>query len=133
MTQVYGNARLTNGNGTNFWDQFIATAVLVASMSGVCIYINVYIHIEVLNSNMINSSFSHIKSEYICIFHLPGGQGQRDWLQFSVWLRGQQCGSNYNTRIQYIFVDRSAQPKHDASALHPLHPDAKLDRKIYNR
>ena len=100
MTQAYGNARLTNGNGTNFRDQFIATAVLVASMSGVCIYINIYIHIEVLNSNMINSSFSHINLEYICIFQLPGGQGQCDWLQFTVQLGGQQCGSNYNTRIQ---------------------------------
>ena len=138
MTQAYGNVQLTNGNGTNFWDQFITTTVLVAS--GVCMYINVYIHIEVLNSNMINLSFSHINSEYICISQLPGDQGQCDWLQFSVWLGGQQCGSNYNTRIQYIFiersVDRSARPKHDASALHPLHPDAynaKLDRKIYNR
>ena len=103
-------------------------------------HINVYIHIEVLNSNMINSSFSHINLEYICIFQSPGGQGQYDWLQFSVRLGGQQCGSNYNTRIQYIFiersVDRSARPKHDASALHPLHPDAyntKLDRKIHNK
>ena len=57
-----------------------------------------------------------------------------------VQLGGQQCGSNYNTRIQHVFIersaDRSAQPKHDASALHPLHPDqydAKLDRKIYNK
>ena len=41
-----------------------------------------------------------------------------------------------NTRIQYVFVERSARPKHDASALHRLHPeeyDVKLDRKIYNK
>ena len=89
---------------------------------------------------MINSSFSHINSEYICILQSPGGQGQCDWQQFLVQLRGKQCGSNYNTRIQYVFiersVDRSAQPKHDVSALHLLHPDAydtKLDRKIYNK
>ena len=77
---------------------------------------------------MINSSFSHINSEYICIFQSQGGQGQCDWLQLLVWLGGQQCGSNYNTRILHVFVersvDRSAQPKHDASALHPLHPHA---------
>ena len=83
MTQAHGNGRLTNGNGTNFWDQFVTTVVLVASMSGVCIYKNIYIHIEVLNSNMINSSFSHINSEYICIFQSPG---QCDWLQFMVRL-----------------------------------------------
>ena len=40
MTQVYGNAQLTNGNGTNFWDQMVATAVLVASMSTVCTHVN---------------------------------------------------------------------------------------------
>ena len=43
MTQAFGNAQLTNGNGTNFWDQMVATAVLVASMSRVCIHINVNI------------------------------------------------------------------------------------------
>ena len=85
---------------------------------------------------MINSSVSHINLEYICIFQLPGGQGQRDWLQFLVQLRGQQYGSNYNTRIQYVFIERSARPKLDASTLHPLHPDAynaNLDRKIFDR
>ena len=70
------------------------------------------------------------------MFQSPSGQGQHDWLQFSVKLRGQQCGSNYNTRIQYIFVERSLDSKRDTSALHPLYPDeydAKLDRKIYDR
>ena len=49
MTQAYGNAQLTNGNGTNFWDQMVATAVLVASMSRVCTHVN--FHTEVLNTN----------------------------------------------------------------------------------
>ena len=49
MTQTYGNAQLTNGNGTNFWDQMVATAVLVASMSRVCTHVN--FHTEVLNTN----------------------------------------------------------------------------------
>ena len=51
MTQALGNVRLTNGNGTNFWDQMVTTAVLVAAMSRVCIHININIHIEVLNTN----------------------------------------------------------------------------------
>ena len=70
------------------------------------------------------------------MFQSPSGQGQHDWLQFSVRLKGQQCGSNYNTRIQYVFIERSLDSKWDTSALHPLHPDeydAKLDRKIYDR
>ena len=62
MTQAFGNARLTNGNGTNFWDQMVTTAVLVASMSRVYIHINVNIHIEVLNTNtyQYDKFFSHI-------------------------------------------------------------------------
>ena len=62
MTQAFGNAQLTNGNGTNFWDQMVATAVLVASSSRVCIHINVNIHIEVLNTNtyQYDKFFSHI-------------------------------------------------------------------------
>ena len=69
------------------------------------------------------------------MFQLPSGQGQCDWLQFLVRLGGQQCGSNYNTRIQCIFIERSLDSKWDTSALHPLYTDeynAKLDRKIYD-
>ena len=69
------------------------------------------------------------------MFQSPSGQGQCDWLQFLVRLRGQQCGSNYNTRIQYVFIERTLASKWDTSALHPLHPDeydTKLDRKIYD-
>ena len=70
------------------------------------------------------------------MFQSPSGQRRCDWLQFLVRLRGQQCGSNYNTRIQYIFIERTLASKWDTSALHPWHPDeydAKLDRKIYDR
>ena len=42
MTQAYANEQLTNGNGTNFWDQFCATNVLVASCTG---YIHTYIYV----------------------------------------------------------------------------------------
>ena len=38
MMQAYGNVQLTNGNGTNFWDQFVSMAVLIASHCGVYIY-----------------------------------------------------------------------------------------------
>ena len=40
MMQVYGTEKLTNGNGTNFWDQFLATALLIASHTRlyICIY-----------------------------------------------------------------------------------------------
>ena len=70
------------------------------------------------------------------MFQSPSGQEQRDWLQFLVRLGGQQCGSNYSTRIQYVFIERSLDSKRDTSALHSLHPDeydTKLDRKIYDR
>ena len=62
MTQAFGNVQLTNGNGTNFWDQMVTTAVFVACMSRVCIHINVNIHIEVLNTNtyQYDKFFSHI-------------------------------------------------------------------------
>ena len=66
------------------------------------------------------------------MFQSPSGQGQCDWLQFLVRIRGQQCGLNYDTHIQYVFVERSLESKHDSSMLNPLHPDAhdaKLDRK----
>ena len=70
------------------------------------------------------------------MFQSPSSQGQRDSLQFLVRLGGQQCGSNYNTRIQYVLVKRLLDSKRDTSALHPLHPDeydTKLDRKICDR
>ena len=70
------------------------------------------------------------------MFQSPGGQGQRDWLQFSVRLGGQQFCSNYNTHIQYVFVERSLESKRNSSVLNPLHPDeydAELDSKIYDR
>ena len=50
MTQAYGNARLTNGNGTNFWDQFVSMAVLIASHCRVYIYIYIYIYIYMSGS-----------------------------------------------------------------------------------
>ena len=83
---------------------------------------------------MINSSVILIWIKLV--FQSPSGQGQHDWLQFLVRPGGQQCGSNYNTRIQYVFIERTLASKHDTSALHPLHPDeydAKLDRKIYDK
>ena len=30
MTQTFGCMKLTNGNGSNFWDQFLATALMIA-------------------------------------------------------------------------------------------------------
>ena len=31
MTETFGCMKLTNGNGSNFWDQFLATALMIAS------------------------------------------------------------------------------------------------------
>ena len=30
MTQTFGCMKLTNGNGSNFWDQFLATTLMIA-------------------------------------------------------------------------------------------------------
>ena len=38
MMQAYGNAQLTNVNGTNFWDQFVSMAILIASCCRVYLY-----------------------------------------------------------------------------------------------
>ena len=38
MTQVFGTEKLTNGNGINFWDQFLTTALLIASCNKVHVY-----------------------------------------------------------------------------------------------
>ena len=55
-------------------------------------------------------------------------------------LGGQQFSSNYNTRIQYIFIqrpdDRALRGRLDENTGHPLHPNTygiDLDRKIYGR
>ena len=38
MTQTFRSSKLTNGNGSNFWDQFLASALLIASCNTVCLY-----------------------------------------------------------------------------------------------
>ena len=38
MTQTFGSSKLTNGNGSNFWDQFLASALLIASCNTVCLH-----------------------------------------------------------------------------------------------
>ena len=38
MTQTFGCMKLTNGNGSNFWDQFLATALMIASCNKVCLH-----------------------------------------------------------------------------------------------
>ena len=38
MTQSFGCSKLTNGNGSNFWDQFLACALLIASCNTVCLH-----------------------------------------------------------------------------------------------
>ena len=38
MTQTFGCMKLTNGNGSNFWDQFFATALMIASCNRVCLH-----------------------------------------------------------------------------------------------
>ena len=72
MIQAYGNVRLTNENGTNFWNQFVSMAVLIASHCRVYVYIYffklfkskygllIYNENKSKISNVINSSFSHI-------------------------------------------------------------------------
>ena len=62
---------------------------------------------------------------------------EHDWLQFSVWLGGQQPGSNYNARFEYVFVRKEPNmPPLGTGVAHPLHPrryNAKTDRTLYNR
>ena len=38
MTQTFGYMKLTNGNGSNFWDQFLAIALMIASCNRVCLH-----------------------------------------------------------------------------------------------
>ena len=38
MTQTFGSSKLTNGNSSNFWDQFLASALLIASCNTVCLH-----------------------------------------------------------------------------------------------
>ena len=38
MTQTFGCMKLTNGNGSNFWDQFLATTLMIASCNKVCLH-----------------------------------------------------------------------------------------------
>ena len=38
ITQTFGCMKLTNGNGSNFWDQFLATALMIASCNKVCLH-----------------------------------------------------------------------------------------------
>ena len=38
MTQTFGCMKLTNSNGSNFWDQFLATALMIASCNKVCLH-----------------------------------------------------------------------------------------------
>ena len=38
MAQTFACQKLTNGNGTNFWNEFIATALFIASFNRVCIH-----------------------------------------------------------------------------------------------
>ena len=38
MTQTFGSSKLMNGNGSNFWDQFPASALLIASCNTVCLH-----------------------------------------------------------------------------------------------
>ena len=94
MTQAHGNAQLTNGNGTNFWDQFVTTVVPVASMSRVCIHITVNIHIEILNTNMINSSVILIWNKLACFSHQVA---KDNVIGCNFW-----CGSEANSVAQTI-------------------------------
>ena len=38
MTQTFGSSKLTNGNGSNFWDQFLASTLFIASCNTVCLH-----------------------------------------------------------------------------------------------
>ena len=38
MTQTFGCMKLTNGNGSNIWDQFLATTLMIASCNRVCLH-----------------------------------------------------------------------------------------------
>ena len=38
MTQTFGCMKITNGNGSNFWDQFLVTALIIASCNKVCLH-----------------------------------------------------------------------------------------------
>ena len=42
--------------------------------------------------------------EYMGMFQVPGHPAACDWLQFSVHLGGNQSGSNFNARFEYVFV-----------------------------
>ena len=38
MTQTFGYMKLTNSNCSNFWDQFLATTLMIASANKVCLH-----------------------------------------------------------------------------------------------
>ena len=54
MMQAFGTEKLTNGNGTNFWDQFLATALLIASCNKVHVYLNILVNYNETKSRISN-------------------------------------------------------------------------------
>ena len=63
---------------------------------------------------------------------------EANWLQTSVRLGGKQSGSNYNVRIEYVYVRRESSSEEAIGTgvnniLAPLKYTAELDRKIYDR
>ena len=54
MTQAFGTEKLTNGNRTNFWDQFLATALLTASCNKVHVYLNILVNYNETKSRISN-------------------------------------------------------------------------------
>ena len=63
---------------------------------------------------------------------------EANWLQNSIRLGGKQSGSNYNARIEYVFVRRDSTSEEAIDTgvnniLAPLKYTAALDRKIYDR
>ena len=81
--------------------------------------------------------------EYIGIFQVQGYPVPCSWLQFSVHLGGQQCGSNYNARFQYVSIQKSDSrttqshlEENPTGVGHPLHLnkyDIYTDRTTYDR
>ena len=114
MTQTFGCKRLTNGNGSNFWDQFLVTALMIASCNRVCLHKILY-QIEIMTDIVLfkcsrlqynlkcnNTSFIELKFSMSFVFRL-------------------KLTDQHVPKIGSNFPSSWAEPKLDPTLLHVFH------------
>ena len=69
MTQTFATHKLTNGNGTNFWDQFLQMAILIAMKNKVIFY-DTHVFQYVNHCNLQKYSVNrHLMISYLTTFN----------------------------------------------------------------